>query len=212
MSDRWEVPPLPISKVARIPTAAGGLAMTDEEYNRKWFARLMKRTIVNERGCFVWTGPVGHKGYIMMSHRMRSCAGHRMVYMLTHKVDLPREQQVCHSCDERRCWNPGHLFLGTDQDNAKDMAEKKRHQNNRKTECAHGHPFTPENTVTYIDVRGWKHRKCLTCERNRPIYRPLSQKAIERRRERQRLRRARLKAERSGLSVSSQTPTGASHE
>lgn len=167
MSDRWEVPPLPIGKTIRVPTASGGMALTDEEYNRRWFERLMKKTVVNKRGCFIWTGFLGKKGYIMLDHRARKCAGHRMVYMLTHKVDLSREQQVCHSCDERRCWNPGHLFLGTNQDNCKDMAAKKRHHLNRKTHCVNGHEFTPENTYSYVDKNGWNHRSCLTCDRER---------------------------------------------
>lgn len=166
MSSHWIEPVRP-SLPSRIKTEAGGHRMSDEEYNRKWFARLMKRTTFNERGCFVWTGPVGHKGYIMMTHRDYKCSGHRIVYILSNKIDLAREQQVCHRCDDRRCWNPAHLFLGTNEDNARDMAAKKRHHLNRKTCCIHGHEFTPENTRLSVDKNGDKHRTCKTCERER---------------------------------------------
>lgn len=167
MSDTWTPPPETPRGPIWIPTDTGGHRLSDEEYNRRWFERLMKRTVYGDKGCFIWTGPLMVKGYIMHCHRDFRASGHRIAYMLIHGVRLTKEQQVCHSCDERRCWNPAHLFIGSNQDNAKDMAAKRRHHNNRKTHCKQGHEFTPENTRINVDKYGDTHRTCIICDRAR---------------------------------------------
>jgi hypothetical protein len=68
---------------------------------------------------------------------------------------------VCHHCDNRKCFNPDHLFIGTQKDNQVDSVRKKRHYNVRKTHCKRGHAYSPENT--YITKRGG--RSCRTCHR-----------------------------------------------
>lgn len=76
-------------------------------------------------GCWLWTASLNNGGYGQLSLCRRPCPAHRISYMIANGP-IPDGLFVCHRCDVRRCVNPSHLFLGTAQDNIRDMVEKGR--------------------------------------------------------------------------------------
>lgn len=128
-----------------------------------WFNRVMARSTMTPYGCWIWTGWRNHKGYGYTSFEGQNVAVHRKVFELTRGVLLTPEQFACHTCDERRCWNPGHLFLGDAEANNNDCADKGRHHNSVKTHCKFGHLYDEANTGYKTLPSGSIARVCKAC-------------------------------------------------
>lgn len=80
--------------------------------------------------CWNWTAALSQRGRPVFSPQVCRKLGisylaYRISWILSNGV-IPWGKNVLHSCDNPRCCNPRHLWLGTSRDNTQDMFNKGR--------------------------------------------------------------------------------------
>lgn len=81
-------------------------------------------------GCWNWTGKCSSSGYGTFKRGHKTYVVHRATWAAFFGA-IPKGMIICHRCDNRKCFNPSHLFLGTHADNMADMRAKGRDKSPR---------------------------------------------------------------------------------
>lgn len=126
-------------------------------------ARMMKKFVIADSGCWEWSGAIRNPGgYAWINFRGKQVPAHRLMHLLT-KGPVPEGKDCCHTCDNRKCCNPDHLWIGSRQENLMDASRKGRIGCQQKTHCPKGHAYAEHG------VRHGKNkwRKCTICVRAR---------------------------------------------
>lgn len=130
-----------------------------EDYKIRFF-RFIKKD-----DCWNWIGSIGKNGYGYFSKNSKAASAHRVSWEI-HNGQIPDGLCVLHKCDNRKCVNPDHLFIGTYYDNIHDKINKGRDTsisglNRVKTHCLRGHRFTKKNTL----FKKSGGRSCKMCQK-----------------------------------------------
>lgn len=103
-------------------------AYTEQKHTYEFWSKV---AITDDDKCWLWNGACNWKGYGVTWWQKKFNRAHRVSWLITNG-NIPNGLFVLHTCDVRNCVNPKHLFLGTHQDNMKDMTAKGRHAKSRK--------------------------------------------------------------------------------
>ncbi len=125
--------------------------------------QLYRRIDVNAvTHCWNWTGSLTVKGYGQFKNKKfgpNLMAASRASWLI-HNGPISKGLFVCHKCDNRKCVNPDHLFLGTQKQNMEDCVAKVRINRGERR---------PQSKLTELDVRemrglrrlGWSWEKLM---------------------------------------------------
>lgn len=75
--------------------------------------------------CIEAHGKPRNNGYVRLTIKGKKWYAHRLAWTQAHGP-IPEGMDICHKCDNRRCINVEHLFVGTRLDNMRDAASKGR--------------------------------------------------------------------------------------
>lgn len=89
---------------------------------------LWSRVNIAPSGCWEWIGPLSKDGYgsmVVNYQGEKIYRPHRLCWMICFG-EIPNNLRVCHTCDNPKCLNPKHLWLGTMNQNTWDSVLKGR--------------------------------------------------------------------------------------
>lgn len=88
--------------------------------------------VKNKNDCWEWKSKKDKDGYGNMQFKNKTVRANRFIWTVLNGA-IPEGMVVCHKCDNPKCLNPDHLFLGTISDNVIDALKKNRLSNQKLT-------------------------------------------------------------------------------
>lgn len=102
--------------------------------------RFHKSYVKNGDGCWNWIGTLTTFNkkwrYGLIAENRKDKLAHRVSWEF-HNGVIPEGMDICHKCDNTKCVNPEHLFLGTQADNNRDRDNKGRMYSKLSPEDVH---------------------------------------------------------------------------
>lgn len=115
-----------------IQRKASELKLTRLTTEERFWRKVKKR---QSHECWDWAGVCDTSGYGQIEINRKSIKTHRFSWEI-HFGKIPDEMCILHYCDNPKCVNPNHLWLGTKKDNSDDKVNKNRQTKGEDVWCS----------------------------------------------------------------------------
>ncbi len=125
--------------------------------------RFLRRLVDKDRDeCWMLNG-INRTTYSAISINGEVIRGHRLSLLVFRGIKVPQNKMVCHTCDNKSCVNPYHLYIGDAFSNMKDAKSRgllKGGGNKPRTHCFAGHEYM----VVGFHKKNGNGRQCIACQ------------------------------------------------
>lgn len=103
--------------------AESGVELSPADLTESDAARFWSK-VERSTGCWKWLAATWGQGYGYLWLNGKNVRAHRIAFVLGNQLAIPAGVLVCHTCDNRSCVYPDHLYLGSVADNYSDMIDR----------------------------------------------------------------------------------------
>ena len=114
--------------------------------------RFLSKVKVVKSGCHEWQSTLSRHGYGKFWFAKKQTPAHRVSYIL-QIGEIPDGLWVLHKCDNRKCVNPKHIYIGNAKQNAHDKVERCKWWGRMKI------PFEIVEACRKLYADGWSQQK-----------------------------------------------------
>jgi hypothetical protein len=113
-------------------------------------------SILGKDDCWDWKASTMNSGYgqfvIRKNKKVIALSAHRTAYRLFNGL-IPEGLQVNHTCDNKVCVNPNHLYAGTQKENLSDMIQRGRQNKDRSKMRGENNPKSKLTNEDVLEIR-----------------------------------------------------------
>lgn len=143
------IEPLPVEQWKQFPKLNKHLVCNDA-FSEAWERHWSCLTIGGEDECWEWNRPSKIDGYPQLTIFGHPFSPHVLsVYFTGRKIEAG--QEVCHRCDNKKCANPFHVYVGNRSLNVRDSINRGQFKAPRQMGEKNGSAKLRESDIHEID-------------------------------------------------------------
>lgn len=135
-------------KVESVPIESLTLDPAMEKQKARFFSRVRKNN-----GCWDFQEVQRHTGYGKFHSNGKTWRAHRWMMWMSGIISDKDPRCVLHKCDNRKCVNPSHLYLGNRWMNAQDIKKRNRTHLIRDPKLGSRNPQAKLNEAQVIEIK-----------------------------------------------------------